>query len=82
MADVIFVDNSINVKAALNDAAIKWLYEAALLIESQTKDNTMADKSQLKNSWTHIVDELKQEAIVGSPLENAVWEEFGTGEYA
>ena len=28
------------------------------------------------------MDESKGEAHVGSPLENAIWEEFGTGEYA
>lgn len=77
-----FVDLSIKVKNALSNSINKILEESASVIESQAKDNTVVDKSQLKNSWSHVVDESKQEAVVGSPLENAIWEEFGTGEYA
>jgi len=36
----------------------------------------------LKGSWNHQVNDAAKEAKVGSPLENAIWEEFGTGEYA
>ena len=82
MANIEFTDNSIKVKAAMTEAMIAWLYEAALLVEAQVKQNTAVDTGQLKGSWAHTVDESKQEAVVGSPLENAIWEEFGTGEYA
>ena len=34
-------DDSIKVKAALNDATVKFLYEAAQVIQSQVKQNTM-----------------------------------------
>lgn len=34
-------DDSIKVKAALNDAIISWLYQAAEVIESQAKQNTV-----------------------------------------
>lgn len=77
-----FKDNSLKVKAALNEKTIAWLHEAAGEIESQTKRNTRVDTGQLKNSWANTVDESNGTATVGSPLENAVWEEFGTGEYA
>ena len=77
-----FKDNSLKVKAALNEKAIVWLHEAAGEIESQSKRNTRVDTGQLKNSWANTVDESNGIATVGSPLENAVWEEFGTGEYA
>lgn len=77
-----FVDNRVQVMDALDDAAIAYLYEAAGEIESQTKRNSRVGSGQLKNSWTHKVDHAKYEAVVGSPLENAIWEEFGTGEYA
>lgn len=77
-----FKDNSLKVKAALNEKTIAWLHEAAGEIESQTKNNTRVDTGQLKNSWANKVDEFNGTATVGSPLENAVWEEFGTGEYA
>lgn len=75
-------DDSIKVKAALNDATVKFLYEAAHVIQSQVKQNTAVDTGQLKASWNFTVDESKGEATIGSPVENAIWEEFGTGEYA
>ena len=77
-----FEDNSVRVKAAMSDAVNQWLREASGELESQVKRNTRVDTGQLKNSWTHNVDESAQEAKVGSPLENAIWEEFGTGQYA
>lgn len=77
-----FQDNSIRVKAALEDAALQFLEEAASEIQSQTQRHTPVDTGQLKGSWKHIVDESKLTATIGSPLENAIWTEFGTGEYA
>ncbi|MGD6877836.1 HK97 gp10 family phage protein [Bacillus infantis] len=82
MAEVHFEDNSAQVIAALDDACIAYLYEAAGELEAQVKRNSRVGTGQLKNSWTYKVDESKGEAIIGSPLENAIWEEFGTGEYA
>ena len=77
-----FEDNSIKVKDALEKASIAWLYEAAGELEAQTKRNTKVDTGQTKGSWQNKVDEPAGKAIVGSSYENAVWEEFGTGEYA
>lgn len=82
MADVEFQDFSIKVKAALNDAAIAFLEEAASEIETAAVRNSRKDTGQLRGSWKHTVDESKGEATIGSGLENAIWEEFGTGEYA
>lgn len=75
-------DFSIQVKNAMEDKAIAFLEEAASEIESAAKRNSRVDTGQLKGSWTHLVDESALEATIGSPLENAIWEEFGTGEYA
>ena len=72
-----FTDNSAQVKAALNDAAIAYLYEAGGELEAQVKRNTKVGTGQLKNSWTYVVDEAKGVTTIGSPLENAIWEEFG-----
>lgn len=72
----------IEVKDALNDKALQFLEEAASEIESAARRNSRVASGQLKGSWDHRVDEAAGEAQVGSPLENAVWEEFGTGEYA
>ncbi len=77
-----FIDNSARVMAELDDAVRAYLYEAGGELEAQVKRNTKVGTGQLKNSWTYNVDESKAECKVGSPLENAIWEEFGTGEYA
>ena len=77
-----FEDFSIKVKDALEDAALRFLEEAASEVESQARRNSRVDTGQLKGSWKHIVDDDKHEATIGSPLQNAIWEEFGTGEYA
>ncbi len=82
MADVEFQDFSVEVESAIDDAVIAFLEEAAAEIESQAKRNSRVDEGHLKGSWAHIVDEAKGEATIGSPLENAIWEELGTGEYA
>lgn len=77
-----FQDFRVKCKGALDDAVKAYLYEASGEIEAQVKKNTRVESGQLKNSWTYTVDESKGEAHIGSPLENAIWEEFGTGEYA
>lgn len=81
-----FEDFSVKVKAALDDAAIAYLYSVASEIEGQTKRNTSAVQyngdPDVKNSWGHVVNEHEFKATVGSPLEAAYWKEFGTGEYA
>lgn len=74
-------DDSIKVKAALNDAIISWLYQAAEVIESQAKQNTVVGATtDTENKWGFAVDESKGEAIIGNKIENAIWEEFGTGD--
>lgn len=83
MSKVQFTDNSAQVKGALSDAMIAYLYEAGGELEAQVKRNQRVGKTgQTKNEWTYVVDESKGIATVGNPLENAIWEEFGTGEYA
>lgn len=77
-----FTNNSVRVKNALDDAVAAYLYEAGGELEAQVKRNSRRGTGQLANSWAYRVDESKGECVVGSPLENAIWEEFGTGEYA
>lgn len=80
-----FTDNSIKVKKELNDAVIAYLYEAGGELEARTKRNSRPVKygrHDVKNSWEYSVDESNMEAMVGSKLEAAFWEELGTGEYA
>lgn len=75
--NVQFQDFSMQVKAALEEAAVQFLHEAAGELASQTARNSPVDTGQLKNSWQYKVDENKLEATIGSPLENAIWNEFG-----
>lgn len=85
MAHVEFKDFSFQVKAALNDTTIAWLYETSEEIKSQAQRKCALDGDagkQLKGSYDRIVDEGKGEAQIGSPLEQAFWEEYGTGEHA
>lgn len=85
MANVHFEDNSVQVIAALGQASIAFLHEVTNELKSQTQRNTAVGKvngSDTKNSWEATVDEDKLVGTVGNPKENAIWEEFGTGEYA
>ena len=80
-----FIDNSIKIKAAINKAAIAALYEAAGEVESHAKRHCKMDGeigTQLKGSYSSVVNENAGTAQIGSPLEVACWEEFGTGEHA
>lgn len=77
-----FHDYSLKVLEALNSGAIKGLELAAVEIESHAKRHSPRDTNTLRDNWDHVVDESRNEAKVGNPLENAIWSEFGTGEYA
>lgn len=84
MAQIEFKDYSIEVKNALKEVAQRAVEESCGELESQVKRNTAVDTGQTKNSWTHRVtaSDTETTGTVGSPLQNAIWEEFGTGEYA
>lgn len=82
MAGVNFVDNTIAVTGAIKAAALAFLHEAAGELQAQTQRNTRVDTGQTKGAWSYEVEESQLEAVVGNTLENAIWEEMGTGEYA
>lgn len=73
---------SIKVKAAIEEKAIQFLEEASVEVESAAKRNSRVATHKLENSWDHTIDIGAKEAKIGSPLQNAIWEEYGTGEYA
>ena len=80
-----FIDNSIEVKAVLNDVTIAKLYEAANAVASHAKRNcTMRseDSGRLAESYRADVDEGAGKAQIGTPMEEGFWEEFGTGMHA
>lgn len=82
MADVKFEDYSIEVQGAIDAKINAVLEECAGAIESQAKRNSRVKTGKTKNSFQHHVDDDKHVAYVGSNYENAIWEEFGTGEHA
>lgn len=81
-----FKDFTINVEGAIDDKIDIVLEECAAEMESQAKRNTRVDTGKTKNSFTHRVTGSflagRYRAEIGSTSENAIWEEFGTGEYA
>ena len=84
MADIEFTDNSAVVKAALSESVRAFLYDAGGELQAQTRRNSRVDNGQTRGSYQYKVEEGSGEstAHVGSNLQNAIWEEFGTGEYA
>lgn len=82
MADIVFEDYHIKVEEAIVEKAIAFLYEAVAEIQAQTARNSRVKTGQTKGSWETSVDEESLEGLVGSASENAIWEEFGTDEYA
>ena len=86
VADVKFEDYSIKVKAAIDNKIDAVLEEVAGELESQVKRNSRVDTGKTKNSFRHRVTGSvmagQYYAEIGSSDENAIWEEFGTGEYA
>lgn len=70
------------IQGKVETAALQWLEETSGELEAVAKRNTTSASGQTKNSWTHQVDRGAGEAVAGSDLENAIWEEYGTGEFA
>ena len=79
-----FEDNRVRVKQALFDAGEAFLHEAAGELQARTRRNSRVDTGQTKGSYEYKIDAGAEEQTcqIGSNLENAIWEEFGTGEYA
>lgn len=80
--NVKFIDNHIKVEAEIEKRICNWLEEVSAELESQAIRNTRVNTGATKRGWGHTVDEASLEAFVGNREENAIWEEYGTGEYA
>lgn len=84
--NIVFHDYSISVKNAMGNRIEAALHECAGEVVSQTKRNSRVDTGKTKNSFRYVVkgsfDGGDLQAIMGSSDENAIWEEFGTGEHA
>lgn len=84
MADVEFHDFSVEVKQAMDKRITAVLEECAGELESAAKRNSRVKSGKTKGSFRHEVSKMGDgtTAAIGSDYENAIWEEFGTGEYA
>lgn len=83
--NVTFVDNSLKIKAEINEITLTWLHEAAHEVEAHAQRNCkMEDEMgvKLRSSYEAIIDSGAGKAQIGSPMEAAYWEEFGTGSHA
>ncbi len=81
-----FTDNGIDIQGAIADGISAALHELGGEIVAQTVRNSRRNTGQTAGSYDYHVRESfmagQAELQVGSNLENAIWEEFGTGEYA
>lgn len=77
-----FENFSEEIKQKINNIAISWLYDSAGEVVGQTVQNSKRDTGKTAGSYEFRIDEKDRIAHVGSNMENAIWEEFGTGQYA
>lgn len=79
-----YEDNSVKIITATSNAIEAAMLEACAEIVSRTARNTRVKTGKTKGSWAADVKKTPDGylGIIGSPDENAIWEEFGTGEWA
>ncbi len=80
--DIHIEDNSGEAKDTFRRNAVAWLHEACGELTSAVRNNQRVRTGRTRQSWRYVVDEDRLEGFVASDAENAVYEEFGTGEYA
>lgn len=76
-----FVDNSKEMLAAFQAAAVRALEKCGLTAEGYAKQLCPVDTGNLRNSITHQVDETEPAAYIGTNNEYAAYVELGTGKY-
>lgn len=76
-----FTDNSKEVLAAFQEAAVRALEKCGLVAEGYAKKLCPVDTGRLRNSISHKVDPDEPAAYVGTNVEYAPYVEFGTGKY-
>ena len=81
---VTFEDYTIKVKNAISDKCNAVLEECAGELKSMIKrsQDRYNKTSNTSGGWQHKVDDKTHTAYIGNNEENAIWEEFGTGEHA
>ena len=80
-----FTDNSKKVKGQMDEAMFRALESAALIVEASAKALApVGDSGELRDKIDHNIKEVNgmKVAQVGSPLQYAVYVEYGTGEHS
>ena len=79
-----FTDNSKAVKAEMQATMQKALESAALIVEASAKALAPVDSGELRDKIDHNVKNTANgpTATIGSPLDYALYVEYGTGEKA
>lgn len=79
-----FEDNSKKIKKALMEVSEQALEEAALLVEGQAKALAPVGTGELRDKIDHNIKTVDGMNIaqIGSPLQYAIYVEYGTGEHA
>ena len=81
-----FEDNTVKIMDALADNLSAFMHEIGGEITEQARRIVRVDTGKTKGSYDYKVRESamagEAEVQIGSDMENAIWEECGTGEYA
>ena len=83
-ADIKFNDYSIEVTEQINKGLRNALREVAAEIVRQAKINSRVSTGETRKKYSYRTQETVNGFVahIGSNYKNAIWEEFGTGEYA
>lgn len=81
-----YKNNAMTIKSRMNSAISNFMRETCFEISSMTKTNSedRVKTGQTKGSYEYKVESssTKVDGYVGSNFKNAIYEEFGTGEFA
>lgn len=74
-----FTNNAKVIKSILNRECEQALTDCGQILKSNVRDLTRIKSGQTKKSFDYLLVKKGDELAVkvGSPLENAIWEEFG-----
>jgi len=79
-----YKNNTLTIKSKLNSVINNFMNEACGEISSMAKSNSRVKTGQTKGSYEYkvIPSSTKVDGYIGSNFKNAIYEEYGTGEFA
>ena len=77
-ANVNLIDHSEEIIGEMREDVINWLYAIGLDASSVAAGKAPVDTGRLKNSISNAVDEDELAAYIGTNVEYAPYQEFGT----